>query len=170
MQIKTIKINNLTAPYKFILYIEPIFQGDFVGLNAWIQQRQNLLKRILVCLVVDRDNVGAEGNELIWYGEKASLQKILNYFSYNTLRGLISQISWTLTFSRHHNLREKLFTKTITKLFQAWNLICMKFHLWNLIHMKNEEYYIRNMKMNSKNFVTVIFVSFLSLNNKTKQC
>ena len=34
MQIKTIKINNLTAPYKFILYIEPIFQGDFVGLDA----------------------------------------------------------------------------------------------------------------------------------------
>ena len=42
-----------------------------------------------MCLVVDMDNVGAEGNELIWYEGKVSLQKILNYFLHNILSGLI---------------------------------------------------------------------------------
>ena len=60
--------------------MELIFQGNFVVRDALIQQRRNLLKRTLVCLVVDTDNVDAEGNESIWYGGKVSLRKIVNYF------------------------------------------------------------------------------------------
>ena len=60
--------------------MELIFQGNFVVRDALIQQRRNLLKRTLVCLVVDTDNVDAEGNEAIWYGGKVSLRKIVNYF------------------------------------------------------------------------------------------
>ena len=60
--------------------MELIFQGNFVVRDALIQQRRNLLKRTLVCLVVDTDNVDAEGNESIWYGGKVSLRKVVNYF------------------------------------------------------------------------------------------
>ena len=60
--------------------MELIFQGNFVVRDALIQQRRNLLKRTLVCLVVDTDNVDAEGNKAIWYGGKVSLRKIVNYF------------------------------------------------------------------------------------------
>ena len=60
--------------------MELIFQANFVVRDALIQQRRNLLKRTLVCLVVDTDNVDAEGNEAIWYGGKVSLRKIVNYF------------------------------------------------------------------------------------------
>ena len=49
--------------------MELIFQGNFVVRDALIQQRRNLLKRTLVCLVVDTDNIDAK-----------NLRKIVNYF------------------------------------------------------------------------------------------
>jgi len=41
--------------------------ADFIGREALLKQQQHLMERKLVCMLVDTDNVDAEGNESIWY-------------------------------------------------------------------------------------------------------
>ena len=45
-------------------------KGDFLGRGALLEQKRGLLQKALVCMYVDTDNVDAEGDETLWYGDK----------------------------------------------------------------------------------------------------
>ena len=47
--------------------------SNFIGRDALLKQRGELLSKKLVCLTLDTDNIDAEGNETIWFGGRVSL-------------------------------------------------------------------------------------------------
>lgn len=78
------EMNMDVGPYEAGLdFFIKLNKGDFIGREALIKHRQNLAKKVLVCLTVDTDNVDAEGNESIWYGGKVVGNTTSGCYGYN---------------------------------------------------------------------------------------
>ena len=66
-----LRLSSCSNKYKILCLIPFYFfseQGaNFIGRDALIEQRKEMLNKKLVCLTLDTDNIDAEGNETIWY-------------------------------------------------------------------------------------------------------
>ena len=53
--------------FKLIFHFFLIQGVNFIGRDALLEKRKEMLSKKLVCLTLDTDCIDAEGNETIWY-------------------------------------------------------------------------------------------------------